>query len=66
MIRGKIWKVKREFTAHLWDKNAKKEISFNEKEHAIETLATINGTWLEHLDIDSKRSNLNNFFYTIC
>ena len=47
--------MKKEYTAHLWDKNAKKEIAFNEKEHAVETLATVNGTWLEFLDIDNKR-----------
>lgn len=54
-IRGKIWRVKKEYTAHLWDKHAKKEIAFDEKSHAVETLATLEGSWLEYLDIDNKR-----------
>jgi len=54
-VKGKIWKIKKEYTAHLWDKNAKKEIAFNEKEHVQDTLGTISGTWLDYLEIDNKR-----------
>ena len=41
--------------SYLWDKHPKKELSFHEKDHVIETLATVEGSWLDYLDIDNKR-----------
>lgn len=53
--RGKIWRVKKEFAHSLWDKKHKKEPSFDEKKDAIETIATVNGNWIESLEIDGKK-----------
>ena len=55
LTRGKIWKVKKEFTAQMWSKNLKKEVVFSEKDHAVETVCPVLGNWTTHLDIDGKR-----------
>ena len=53
--RGKIWKVKKDFTSQLWDKSSKKEAVFNERDHAVETVCPVLGNWTTYLDIDDKR-----------
>jgi hypothetical protein len=56
IVSASVW-IKIQITDASQTK-AKKEIAFNEKEHAIETLGIVEGTWLEFLDVNKKRSDL--------
>ena len=50
----RIWKIRKDFSNQLWDES-KKDVSFNERDHAVETLGTVSGNWIDSLEIDGKK-----------